>query len=438
MSAAAFPVDPRLPEFATACDLPRMTELLRRHLRPRNGAQIEGCSLEEFRYRPEKRSILRYRAYMSGAEEPFWVTGALYHPGRSPGRARVLADEMTAASASGGWDRPFEPVAFLPEIGMVLQVYPFDRRLPALRLLAEGPTPELAARLAEAAGIGASRPKQWTSELVRYRPEQCAVFRYTLCAGGSSHRFYVKLYSKSEDLAVHRSLSVLNGRTEGFAVPRVVADLSELRVLALGEVPGTPLDRLLERGDGIAAHARAIGASLAAFNSRAALPERRFTTADRLVDLHRAVPLVRWARPDLDPTIVRIVERVSARLEDVNPAATHRDLKLDHILVDDHGPALVDLDSCAAADPVLDPATLLARMFAAPCERPVGNEAVRAAMTAFSDGYFTSVPGDWRSRVGPHYATALLEAAKSVFRRQVSGWSSAIAGLVDEADRALA
>jgi Phosphotransferase enzyme family len=439
LTVNAFPADPGLPEFAIACDPRRMAELLRRHLRPRAGARIDGCTLEEFRYRPEKRSVLRYRLALSGApERRAWVTGALYRAERAPGRARAVAEEMAAAGPGGaGWEGPFDPVAFVPEVGMAVQVYPFDRRLPAVRLLADGPTPELAAMLARAAGVPAAAPRRWTSELVRYRPELCAVFRHTLDAGGERHRFYVKLYPKNGDLGVERRLAPLGGRIGDFAVPHVVAELPKLNVLALSEVAGTPLDRLLVEGNGVVAAARVVGASLAAFNLEATPPERRFTAADERARLERTQRLLRWARPDLAPAIARVVEPAGAALADGPAYATHGDLKLDHVLLDDGRPALVDMDSCTAGDPVLDPATLLARMFVAPFEQPVGRGTARAAMDAFADAYFAAVPAGWRERVGPHYAGALLEVAVSVFRRQVPGWADAVAALVEEAARAV-
>jgi hypothetical protein len=435
----AFPADPGLPEFAIACDPRRMTALLRRHLRPRAGAQIDGCTLEEFRHRPEKRSVLRYRLALSGApERRAWVTGALYRPERAPGRARALADKMAAAPPAGPrWEGPFDPVAFLPEVGMVVQVYPFDRRLPALPLLADGPTPELAAMLARAAGVERARPHRWSSERVRYRPELCAVFRHTLDAGGALHRFYVKLYSRSGPSPVERRSGPRAGRIGPFAVPRVVAELPELGALALSEVAGTPLDRLLVQGEGVAAAGRVVGAALAAFHLEADPPEQHLTAADERAGIERSQRMLRWARPDLAPAIARIAERAGAALVDVPAFATHGDLKLDHVLLDDERPALVDMDSCRAADPVLDPATLLARMFAAPFEQPVGRGTAQAAMDAFADAYFASVPAAWRERVGPHYAGALLEVGVSLFRRQVPGWADAVAALVDEAARAV-
>jgi hypothetical protein len=97
----------------------------------------------------------------------------------------------------------------------------------------------------------------------------------------------------------------------------------------------------------------------------------------------------------------------------------------------------VDLWSCCDADPMLDPAVLLARLFGLPLERPRARAGARVAMRAFGDEYLALVPRAWRSRIDAHYAGALLELAASLFKRQVPGWADAVGALVAEAARAL-
>jgi hypothetical protein len=116
---------------------------------------------------------------------------------------------------------------------------------------------------------------------------------------------------------------------------------------------------------------------------------------------------------------------------------THRDLKLDHMLFDRGRPGLIDMGACCAADPVLDPAKVLASMFSAPFEQGVPADSVRPAMAAFSDAYFSSVPRAWQDRIDPHYVGALLGVGTSLFRRQIPGWAESVGALVGEAERAL-
>ena len=440
MSAAAFPVDPALPELAVACDPRRMTELLRRRLRPRGGAAIEGCALEELRPRADRRTVLRYRLTVSGAARPhWWLTGLLYGGRATPGRAAAVAEKLRAAApapAEIAWEQPFESVALVPEVGMVVQAFPFDRRLPALARLSEGPTPELAALLCARAGLPAAGVEGWRSELVRHRPQRCAVLRWTLGDGGGARRFYVKLHAKDADLAAARDLPA---RAGGFAVARPLLELADRRLVAYAEAPGTPFDRIVLSGAGVAAAARVVGGALAALHRDTALPERRFTAADARAEVAEAAALVRWGRPDLDRRVRRIEARIARALRDVPPAFVHGDLKPDHVLLDDgRRPVLIDLDLRAAADPVLDPGKLLARVFGLGLERPAAAASAGAAARALADAYFAVVPRDWRARLEPHYAGALLKLGSALLRRQAPGWPALVGAVVAEADRATA
>jgi Ser/Thr protein kinase RdoA (MazF antagonist) len=439
MNAAVFPADPRLPELAVACDPARMTALLRRRLRPRGGAAIEGCALEELRHRADRRTVLRYRVAVGGAARPhWWLTGLLYGGRAAPGRAAAVAEELRAvapAPAEIAWEQPFESVALLPELGMVVQAFPFDRRLPALAPLSGGPGPELAALLCARAGLPAARIDGWTSELVRYRPQRCAVLRWTLTGCGGPHRFYVKLHAKDADLAAARDVPA---RAGGFAVSRPLLELPDRRLVAYAEAPGTPFDHVVFRGAGAAEAARVVGGALAALHRDAALPPRRFTAADERADVAQAAALVRWGRPDLERRVRRIQACIGRALRDVPPAFVHGDLKPDHVLLAGGRPALIDLDTRAAADPVLDPGKLLARLFGLALERPAAGPAARAASRALADAYFAAVPRDWRARLEPHYAAALLKLAASLLRRQAPGWPALAGALVAEADRATA
>ena len=90
------------------------------------------------------------------------------------------------------------------------------------------------------------------------------------------------------------------------------------------------------------------------------------------------------------------------------------------------------------ADPVLDPAHLLARLAAMPALFPIPLERTRTAARDFAEEYFAHVPSTWQDRLPFHYAARLLEVAHGFFRRQVPDWQSKIATLLEEARASLA
>jgi Ser/Thr protein kinase RdoA (MazF antagonist) len=188
----------------------------------------------------------------------------------------------------------------------------------------------------------------------------------------------------------------------------------------------------VEGGDARSA-CQTLAGSLAALHQGEVRPGRRVPPGEHLAGVVRAAGYVAWADPELAPALGEIVAGVACGLDGDAAAPVHRDLKPDHVLLTDDGPGLVDLDSCALADPVIDPATLLARLRGLPLEHPVPAGAAEAAARAFKDAYLAAVPASWAARLQPLYAGALVELAASLFRRQVRGWEAAVGVLVDDA-----
>jgi len=144
------------------------------------------------------------------------------------------------------------------------------------------------------------------------------------------------------------------------------------------------------------------------------------------------------ACPHLRPEVESIVEGVLAGLEEVPLRPTHRHLSPDHIFLDGERTTFIDLDSFAEADPVLDPAHLLARLAAMPALSPIPRRRARKAAREFAEEYFSHVPGAWQDRLPFHYAGTLLKAANGFFRRQAPDWPDKIATLLEEAKASLA
>jgi streptomycin 6-kinase len=222
-------------------------------------------------------------------------------------------------------------------------------------------------------------------------------------------------------------------------VVRPLAYLSDLRALILEEAPGTPLDEILLRDGDTTGAVRRVAQALAAFNQGdAPATTRRHLLADQVAVLERARRLLGWACPHLRLEVESIIEGVLAGLEEVPLRPTHRDLKPDHIFLNGERTMLIDLDSLAKADPVLDPAYLLARLAVMPALFPIPRERVRTAAWEFAEEYFAHVPRTWHDRLPFHYAGALLEVAHGFFRRQAPDWPGTIATLLEEAKASLA
>ena len=256
-------------------------------------------------------------------------------------------------------------------------------------------------------------------------------------------RFYAKVYrDEGQGQQTHQVLRELwkqaRANGEGFTVARPLAYLSGLRTLLQEEAPGTPLERILLGDRDTTGAVRRAAQALAAFNQGdAPATTRQYLLAEQVADLEKAGRVLGWACPHLRVEVESIIEGVLAGLEEVPLRPTHRDLKADHIFLDGERTIFIDLDSFAKADPVLDPAHLLARL-AKPAQFPIPPEWARTAAREFAEEYFAHVPRTWQDRLPFHYSGTLLKAAHGFFRRQAPDWPDKIASLVEEARASLA
>src|SRR5215208_4820093 len=429
-----------------------MRRVFEEHLRPLSGGtyRVIDCRLSRFRYRRGARCVLQYTLRLTdpdtGYERTQWVTGVMYGKDRTRRKWEKL--RSLDPGAIPNIFPTFEPFAFIPDLGMLVEVFPYDRRLPTLPLVMAGPPPELEPLLLASFGPGDWGVEAWKVEPVRYRGQGAAVLRYTAKArnaatGGRREKsFYAKVYSHEKGEQTYQTLRALwsqAGAREGFTVVRPVAYLSDLRALILEGAPGTPLDEILLRDRDATGAVRRAAQALAAFNQGdAPATTRRHLLADQVAVLEGAGRVLGWACPHLRPEVESIIEGILAGLEEVPLGPTHRDLKPDHIFLDGDRTTIIDLDSFAEADPVLDPAHLLARLAAMPALSPISRQRERTAAREFAEEYFSHVPGAWHDRFPFHYAGAVLKVSVHFFGHQEPDWPGRIATLLEEAKASLA
>lgn len=450
--------DPVLVHLGEVLDPVAVLPLLRRLLPSGGGVEIEGCVVDRVRYRRGLRAVVQYTARVvdPSTEEhrDQWISALLYPPDRARQVWGKVA-KMAAASGDLG-DSPLLPVAFAPERAVILQTFPFDRRLPSLPVLTR--PKRLAGRLPP---VG-TPPETWKAKPVRYRAGLGCALRWHLDAESNGARTrsgpdletkgpagtrWVKVYRDDQGAATHEVLLALRaqarragpGRTgETFDVPEPVAYLADHRALVQQEVLGRSLAELLLDSQDPAPTMRRVAAALARWHREPPATARRRTSSDVLDDVARAAALVSWVRPSLAETAEEVVARVADRLVETELASTHGDLKPDHVVVRDHGVALVDLDSFSGADPVMDAGSLLARLAGTALRHPAAAGQITAAASAFTDGYFDRVPARWLMRLPPHHAGALMEEAAGCFRHQFPHWPGLMDALVQRAAEAAA
>ncbi len=203
MNVKPLPEDPSFPQFKVAGDPESMREVFQRHLRPlgEEAYHVRDCRLSRVRYgRDGTRCVLQYTLRLAEADTGYeriqWVTGVMY----AGDQTRRRWEKLWAFEPGEIPDvfSTFEPFSFIPDLGMLVQVFPYDRRLPTLPLLMAGPSPELEPLLLARFGPGDWRTEAWNVEPVRYRAELGATLRFTVEAQDydTISSYYMSFYAK--------------------------------------------------------------------------------------------------------------------------------------------------------------------------------------------------------------------------------------------------
>ncbi|HZM69654.1 MAG TPA: ABC transporter transmembrane domain-containing protein [Candidatus Cryosericum sp.] len=447
--STGFPMDPELPQLRVAADPERMLKIFRACLEPIDGRSYDVRACEPVRFRCRQstdRCVLQYRLQVvdrdTGRERFPWVTGILYvRPGEAERLWRELRDGEPWREIPKDW-RMFRPVGYEPDLGMLLQVFPYDRKLKTLCPVMDQALSLLGPRLRPA-----GRHVQSESiEPTRYRTEIGAALEYRALDGQDDTsgtvvgRRYLKVYRNGCGEDTYRLLRTMatsaRERRQPYAFVRPIGYLPEWRTLVLEEAPGRSLQGLLQEGQDPAAAGAMVARAIAAFNTAGLTGLRRHSLASQRANVERAGALVRWAVPELADDVRAITEAVS-ELDDVPTAPIHRDLKPEHVFLTDDRVTFIDLDSVAEGDPVRDVAHLFAHLVCRSGMDSVPAPAARAAAIAFVDEYFLRVPKAWRAAFPVHSAGAMLEVAGSIFKRQEPRWRRKVHSAIKHAHAAL-
>jgi Ser/Thr protein kinase RdoA (MazF antagonist) len=449
-----FPVDPDFPQLEIASDPTRMLEVFRAHLEPVAGHayHVDACVPVRFRCRQSTtRCVLQYslRVVDRTTERAFdqWVTGVVYtRRGEAERLWRELETTHPRRSIPDRW-LTFEPLAYVPELEMLVQVFPYDRQLRSLGRVLAGEGREFAPLLQTLVGAGDWCPGAGHLELLRYRTEIGAALRYTLelrdvrSGRTETRRCYVKVGRPGRGAATFQLMESLSaasgGATSAYGLVRPLAHLDALDALVVEEAPGTALLELLRGRDDATRAVRAAARALAAFNRDGRPCGPRDSLAEQIHDIERVASLLAWACPDVSGDVRAIAATIVADLTDAPPALIHGDAKADHLFLAGDRVTLIDFDRVAVGDPVRDPARLCAYLTGRVGLDAVPAERARAATAAFVEEYFAHVPAEWRERFPLQYAAALLDVASGLFRSQEPGWRDKVRAAVAEACGAL-
>ena len=268
-----------------------MREIFQRHLPPlgEETYQVRECRISRAHYLKATCRILRYTLRLeesaTGRERIELLTGVMY---AEDGRARREWQELQRPVP--GREIPyalltFEPFFFIPELEMLVQVFPYDHQLPSLPILMAGPPPTLEPLVLARFGEGDWRTEAWDVEPVRYRTGARMTLRLRVRPGIGRQASWKRGLLREglprggrwgANLEVARKLwEKTEAGGESFSVGRPVAYLSDLRCLVQEEVPGSSLYDVFLREKDATPVARKAARALAALHLDEDVPRPR-------------------------------------------------------------------------------------------------------------------------------------------------------------------
>ena len=417
----------------TAHEPEQMRAILQRNLQPTESVslRVQECRITNTRRRDGSRGTIQYELRLedpgTGHDWNEVVTAVTFGGNRT---RRVWDSIRQGATPDADQPTPsaLQPFAYVPELDLLLQVFPHDHRLPGLARLISGPTPELVPALMEELGSENGELTSWDAETVQYRVDMRAILRLTVGTtdtsdGRTSERqFYAKIYRDADQgRRAYRAQYDLHERASAVGSHLVVAKpiiyAEDLRTLVTAAVPGTALSRIIGRGKGSVDAVKSAARAVAEFHQLDVIAPQR-SLAEDMIRLRDAHEYLASARPDLADEVQSMIRAVALGLESAPSSLIHGDLKPDHILIDGDRVALLDFDLFGAADPVADVAHLLA-FLRKPQERSRSRrEETEDVGQIFVDEYFTHVPDSWRARLPLHHAMTSIHRAIGLCRRR--------------------
>jgi aminoglycoside phosphotransferase len=398
--------EPRLPGLAVLLDDAAFTELLATWL---PGAGIRRARATYVRYKPGTSCLVSYRVETTTGER---IVHARAERDDAAGRLRRLAALADGPTSLG-------PGALvIPQRALAVMPFPTDRRLPALRTLAD---PVARRRL-----FGASAA---ALTVLAYKPERRLVAR----AGDLVLRAYAAdgwpaAATAANSIARAGSSPVSAGELR---VPAVRTIAAAHRTLALAWAPGRPLEDFLGAPEGhraAAAVARALRA-LHACRSAHALPVR--TGAGRAAALADAGRAADVAGRVVGRRALALAERLGAALAARPPgsAVLHGDFSADQVLLDDRGAVLLDFDAAAIGHPVDDLASCLAELELRVVEGTLPRRRADAFGGALVEAYADGPPRE--RELALLTGAALLRRVAEPFRRRRPDWPAETDAVVE-------
>jgi hypothetical protein len=436
--------DTSLPHLARALDCVTIRDVCRDLLRPGSGFRVAACRVLKLRYRRWQRAIIQYEITLVndvGKERSVWLAGYLY---ASRERFETGKRRLERLLANPDTREDMLPGVAIESLELLLLRFPYDRRLPALTSFYFNIEQLVGERLPLLFGDDDWRLDSLDTRPVRWRVGLSAVAcisvvaRHAASGATRKRELYLKHDpGRPESAAESRLAALERDRGLPFALCPTVLSLPRQGLSIQAAAEGVSLETRLARGMATSVDANRLAALLARWHTSGEPLQRPYAREKFEAVVERSVRALSAATPENSGRLQALAAGIRLQMLHRLQCPVHLDLKPEHIYIDSGKITLIDLDSAADADPILDIAILYARLrhgqelYGSPktASRAFANQLIRA--------YAPLVPPSWWYNFRVCYAWALLKVAMHLFACQRPGWTPLTGRFLREAELAL-
>lgn len=418
--------DPGLPGLPLLLDPGALLDVLRAALPEATLAALRPTYL---RYKPGLSCLAAFAVDVGGGREHL-IHAQTYR-----------SDALEKYSKLTGPDPVCGPLGFghalLPDHGLVVSAFPNDRKLKALRRLAQPKDfAPLVAKLDPAADAAAT-----SLEVLSYKPERRLVARVSTAGRPWA---VLRVYAEEAYWAALANARAFDG-TPNLRVARLLGKSNWQQVLGLEYLAGQPLDERLRATGDAGAIVSSIARALADLHDQSGCGLREtasVATGERIRELARWVGFV---CPELAEAAARLAERLCAGLAvsapDADFGAIHGDFYASQILLAGEDGAglvgLLDLDEAVRGERVADVANFIAHLEADAIRGHVMSDCVAPYAGGLTEAYREAAGRVPEDRLKLHHAAGLFRLLPHPFRRREPAWPESTRRILRRAEEVL-
>jgi aminoglycoside phosphotransferase (APT) family kinase protein len=402
--------EPAMPGLATLLDAEAFVVFLRTAC-PQ--VEIRSGQPTYVRYKPRTNCLVTYRLQLASAET---LVYAIAHDVNAQAKLEKAERWRAVGSALG------PGYLVCKELALVIYSFPNDRKLKALRRLAD---PAARQRLFQ--HLLPQWPELWASNVIplRYKPER----RYVARLQAHDRQALLKFYADHDYANAYVSARAFTS-DQHLCIARPLGRSHRHQVQALQWLYGQPLEEALRAAQDEPIILHQVARALAALHSQKPMGLMHYTPQAEAATVQAAAAAVVAICPQGDTRTNDLARRLTAQFERSNVVmyAIHNDFSADQmLLLDDGRVGLLDLDNAGTGDPMADLGAFAAQLYQdalcglLPLAR--ADEVVNKLLHA----YRLAAPHAWDvSRFHMHTAARLLRLAPEPFRKREPDWVKSV------------